>query len=461
MRPVIYWLFVFAFFLFSAVLFLPGSMGYDALSQWYQLNGIIPISDWHPPIMVHIWKFLNQFIEGPLSMLVLQLALYWCGLALTVKGFFSQQSNKLNIVVLAIIGFFPVTWLQLGSVWKDALMLSALLFAFGLFMHATSLKASGKKPYWIFLLIGLALVLSCGTRHNAFFAVIPLVCLMVFELSPKRLGAAGKLLMSGVVLVVTLFVSSQINRVGVEDKNPYLINQLVLWNVAGISVELDTMLVPNQAFKNPEGIQIEELKTHYSQSSNNSLVFTSGIINPAIWNDETIGKQFLAEGLQEIVSHPKAYLKIRLQFLKKFMGIGVWMPYMAYIFETKFWDGDDLLELNNYRVKNQSVLIKIEQELVSRMSHFGFYNVVPYMVALLVSLLYLIFKYKGTRRKSLIALGLSGVFYWLPYLIIAPSNDFRYHNWTILVTIIICSYLIVNGLLFKQNQATSYDIRKP
>src|ERR1044071_126515 len=58
----------------------PGYMSADSIWQLAQARNIEPMSDWHPPMMALIWRFLDWFIAGPVLMLVLQSALFLVGL---------------------------------------------------------------------------------------------------------------------------------------------------------------------------------------------------------------------------------------------------------------------------------------------------------------------------------------------------------------------------------------------
>jgi len=428
-------------------------MGNDSLNQWYQLNGILPVSDWHPPMVLHIWKLLNGVLEGPASLLVLQLLMYWIGIGLVVQSFFAKRAKHIKFVALTTIGFFPVTWLMMASIWKDALMLSSLLFSLGLFLSAReSVKANG-KAIWILPIIWLCFVLTCGTRHNAIMALIPLVFMMTFDLMSASRSWYLKILLSCALLFSLAFASKRVNQIGVEVHYPYLVNQLIFWNLAGLSIDNDEILIPESAFVNPDSAKVDVLKRYYSDATNNHLVFNSGIIEPAVWKDSDYGKWFFEQGVRTIILHPKDYIEMRVRSLGHLAGIGKFMPHMAYIFETKYWPGDESLGLESYSMLNETILFEIKDKLLSRLSHVGFYNIVPYLFLLLSLLLFLAFSYKQEDRCILIGIGLSGLLYWLPYVLIAPSNDFRYNNWTVEAVVLIISTLVINKIRIRSKSS--------
>lgn len=452
-QKLVYWGGTLLFCLISILLYYPGSMGNDSLSQWYQVNGVFAISDWHPPIMVHLWSVLNKLVEGPASLLILQHVLYWIGLALLIDTMVQVRAKTVKILALAIIGFFPVVWFSMASVWKDALMISTLIFAVGLYtvlrnqsFHNQLLKAS------LALIIWTTLILACGLRHNALLAVLPLVFMMTYDYFP-RYGWLKKWTLGASLFLSIFLMSRASNRLGVEKHYPYLVNQLVFWNLAGLSIDTDEMLIPAEAFLEQDSANLHVIQRYYNDASNNNLIFSSGIINPNIWGDEAAGSEFFGTGLTIIGNYPIEYLKMRCRFLKEFSGLDRWMPYAAFIFKTNYWQGDEKLGIPMYRMRNSGFLNFLEEKVARKLSHFGFFNVIPYFFILIsvVMLLTLqaIKRKEHPRNRIYLGLALSGLLYWVPYVFIAPSNDFRYHLWTIQIVVVI---LVIEGINIIHNR---------
>ena len=429
-------------------------MGYDSLSQWYQVNRILPIDNWHPPVIVYLWRALNVVVNGPLGLLIFQQVLYWAGLGLLVFSFSERNSWKRKIIVLTALGFFPVVWFATASVWKDALMISSLLFSIGV----TSLLVKNRlknayRPLAVVLIL-LGLLFAGATRHNGLLAVLPLSTflfgLILFGSSKMLKQVAFSTLGVGVLLVLSL----QVNKVGVQVPYPYLVNQIFLWDVAGISIEKGELLIPESAFNNPDSANLEALTRHYQFASNNSLVFSSELFKDDIWADSEYGKEFLGQSLEVITSELDTYAKVRLRFMSHFVGTGRWMPYLAYIFETKYWAGDEELGLPMYGMNNLSTLRLIETKVLTLFSRVGFYNALPYLGLIFLQFIGLVFWFvrkKETRKETLflLAICVSGIFYWVPYFVIAPSNDFRYHIWTIEVTMLLLSIFAMRRMSKK------------
>src|SRR5260221_13697898 len=64
-----------------AYAYWPGVMIDDARWQ-YQQAVDNAYEDWHPPLMAWVWRRLAFIVPGPAPMLLLQLLLYWAGIAL-------------------------------------------------------------------------------------------------------------------------------------------------------------------------------------------------------------------------------------------------------------------------------------------------------------------------------------------------------------------------------------------
>ena len=63
-------------FVISLLAFWPGLMEFDSFDQYAQAIGKEQLNDWHPVILVFVWKLLIFVHDGPQLMLLLQLLLY-------------------------------------------------------------------------------------------------------------------------------------------------------------------------------------------------------------------------------------------------------------------------------------------------------------------------------------------------------------------------------------------------
>ena len=139
------------------VTYWPGWVSPDSIYQLQQARSGV-FTDWHPPLMAWVWRWLDLAWPGPQGMLVLQNALFWGGLALAC-GIWIQSAVGAAVVLL--IGLSPACFSNLGTVWKDIQMGAALLAAFALLskyrMDKNRVALGGSA---------LCLCYACAVRHN-------------------------------------------------------------------------------------------------------------------------------------------------------------------------------------------------------------------------------------------------------------------------------------------------------
>src|SRR5260221_11569539 len=76
-----------------AYAYWPGVMIDDARWQ-YQQAVDNAYEDWHPPLMAWVWRRLAFMVPGPAPMLLLQLLLYWAGIALIAWWAYRRGSGR-------------------------------------------------------------------------------------------------------------------------------------------------------------------------------------------------------------------------------------------------------------------------------------------------------------------------------------------------------------------------------
>lgn len=150
----------------------PGLASYDSVYQWMQVQGVVPVGDWHPVAMVLLWKLL-YFITGKLgSMFVLWQVLFWGAVALLLIVSLRRSRRILPLLVLGAVMLSPLVQPIVGTIWKDSQLAIALLGATALLWHTTtSARFTGvTKVAVVALLVYAGLI-----RHNALVAVVPLL----------------------------------------------------------------------------------------------------------------------------------------------------------------------------------------------------------------------------------------------------------------------------------------------
>lgn len=82
--------------------FAPGGMNPDAVHQLRQVLGDEPVGDWHPPVLVVVWKVL-MLLSGEIS------ALMWAQI-----GLWAACAIGLGIYLYDLTARIPVMFLGLG-----------------------------------------------------------------------------------------------------------------------------------------------------------------------------------------------------------------------------------------------------------------------------------------------------------------------------------------------------------
>lgn len=155
----------------SLIAFWPGILEYDTVNQFEQvMTG--QYDDWHPPVMARLWSlFEGAGLHGSWPMLVLQLVLFWGGLA----GFgvaLARRGRPALAWCVPLVGLLPVIADWMAVVMKDTQFLAAMVAATG--VVAWFRLAEQPMPRWASVLTGLLLGYAVLLRANSMFAVVPL-----------------------------------------------------------------------------------------------------------------------------------------------------------------------------------------------------------------------------------------------------------------------------------------------
>ncbi|MGN6376048.1 MAG: hypothetical protein ACTHMG_10885 [Sphingomonas sp.] len=183
----------------SLLLYWPGYAMYDSVDQFGQvLSG--DFNDWHPPIMARLWALLHAaFGGGAAPIFVLQMALYWLGLALLAAALAGTGRRWGGWLVLAI-GAMPLFLGWQAAVLKDAQMAGALLAALGLI--AWWRLAARRLPWAAGAATAVLFAYATLVRANAVFATVPLA---VLALAPHwRCWRQAAVAIGGIVAVLAL-----------------------------------------------------------------------------------------------------------------------------------------------------------------------------------------------------------------------------------------------------------------
>ncbi|WP_425230627.1 hypothetical protein [Sphingomonas sp.] len=219
----------------TGLAYWPGLMTWDPVRQYGEaLSGAI--TDWHPPVMQWVWQRLLPIAHGPAPMLVLQLGLFWAGLAILALGVRQDGRPRLGWALLAC-GLWPPAMALMGAILKDCLMTGAILVAAGMLATQRERGRGWQRA------AGLLFLLFAATlRFNAFAACLPLAVALLpaaWRCTVPRL-ALTSVAVAGILLAAMPLAN---RAIGAEPSAVEL--SLVIFDLGGITEHAGVNVFPD------------------------------------------------------------------------------------------------------------------------------------------------------------------------------------------------------------------------
>jgi hypothetical protein len=393
----------------------PGFLAFDSVWQLSEARSHV-YSDWHPPAMAALWHYVDAVLPGPLGMLGIQVTCFIAGAYLVLCRMVRPLSAAIGTLALT---WFPPVGATLAVVWKDAQML-------GYLMLGAALILGERRSHRI---VGLVvLLLAALVRHNAFLYVGALVIpLFVWSAELTRLRRYA--LATGITIAI-IVTSSLVNRALTDKPMHPWHGSLAMFDIVGTmrfsdasEEELRAALVgvpmPN----------LDNLRENATRAYNpRKGVFT-------ILHEDFI-RQPKTEAERDAISHawwtlvtsyPAAYLRHRRSAYSAVLGLRHKVP-------QAFWVGIDRTFRTDVSDDPGPARDQV-REWVVEIGRSWLVRPIVYLVVVL-----LLFPLAVIRRDRLmIALGVSAIVSELSLFVIAPTADFRYSIWLVIVAF----YLLV------------------
>jgi len=451
------WLFgaavVFIGMLFTFVFLYPGHINGDTLAQ-YQQGATETYGDWHPPLWAFVWHWIHllRLLILPFNlMFVLTALMYWIALASIMVMTF--PTNRAAGIAAAIVGLFPPNFLSLNYIVKDTFLMVILLCSYCALLRS---EAKWSRLFWLTGTFGLAF--AVGIRHNAIFAVIPLVAWSAQMLRNRCLNneqakkpqqlivKLGTPLTTAIFAVAMVLTNTAIsNALVVPQNRVYPAQQLLLLDIVGISVATQTNLVPDdypfpRHERDDEGKLLVMNQLHHPES--NFTLYWNGLDNGgiAMRRFPIIGTQSQANSLwlswfRAASKFPVAYLCNRMKIMNALLST-----------QRYQYKGDYPAPLE-YLFLPETALSTLHLMLLTS----GW----PYLVLLTVLGIL-----QGFRRIKLssanLALWASAFIYTAGYFFVAVDHEARYMFWPILATTLLLAWLI-GQFVTRNNQNDAPD----
>jgi hypothetical protein len=413
------------FALCVAVLF-PGWLSYDSSFQFWQVR-TGEFSNLSPVVMTALWSVVHAIVPHASALFVLHLGLYWTGLVLLATALWRGAAARCAFLVG--IGFLPPAVVVLGHLWTDASLIAVMSLASGLTVFG--LAHPSRWP----LMLALPLLLYAGAvRHNSLLAIVPIAALWAHAwLGPPAAGASRapgwrrRARIAGVALLIALasFGGGRALDQALARERVSTWALLALWDLAAISLDTGTLVVPE--FARQPDTDLAALRVKFSPTTCVPLFDGPGRVRHGL-GEELFDSAELAAlrraWLRAIAASPGAYLRHRAAVAKHQFG-----SYRGHR-EGLFFVPATVPYRDN--PPGEATLTAWREPLVEAVRRArGWLVFTPalYLAAAVAALAL------GWRRRCeaegqvAIALAASGLALVLPLVVAAPGTELRYSGW--------------------------------
>jgi hypothetical protein len=305
------------------IFFWPGAGTYEVL-QFAQQRKLPVMNDWKSPFVAGIYWLSDDFFKSTGPVLLAQQALFWSGLALLVLNTLNGACSR--ILFFLFVAILPAIWITEIFLWKEAWTLSCLSFSIG---ATFAYLRNGRAIYAIAAI--LAAIILVTTRHNAILLTFPTFYVAARKMADHITQNTGKqrrgilTTVFIILLVLALGFSWSVNKRGKQ--RCYIWHQILLWDLAAISLLEDRMLVPATFRKAGEAGSLDRIRSHFTHYNSDPLFFYNRSplkLYGTAWSGCRKAPPLdvlLESWFKTVFNHPRAYLHHRLQYLSHLLNI--------------------------------------------------------------------------------------------------------------------------------------------
>ena len=410
----------FAAIVATLLLYYPGGLSSDGVAMYRQVID----GDWDntkPVAMRHLWWLTDQVICGPGGIFLLQVVAYWGGIFLIIGNL--TVGPVLRALLNLCVGFFPPLYGLLPHVSTSSQLMVASLLGLGLVLRAHS-RSSPRLAMTAMPFLFYAGML----RHESLLGVIPVLYMASLVLFPKRSWVT--------TLALTILVAGSaqlVNRIGSRQVDIWA--QLLMWDLAAISIASGEMLLPSEVLVRPEqDHNLERLEEHFSPMSVIGLFWADqefAKFNPT----RDANRRLLGTWLSTVASHPREYLAHRLNVFVRIFSLNgrtPWQPFFGASVENDATAHCGGWLRNRYQSNAGNAAVR---QVLRRLAYRPIYHVWVYLLLNLgVFAVSFYVKHPHARNARLVAT--SGLFAAAPLPWILPSVQLRFTLWVIAAALI-------------------------
>ncbi len=387
----------------------PGFMSLDSSFQLSQ-GRAGHYTDWHPPVMAFIWRYLDKLVAGPLLMLLLQSGLLLFGSYALLRRV--ARPTFAACAAVAILLFPPVAT-TMAVIWKDSLMVGAVVAGIALVLSASR----GRR------IAGLVMfTLAAGVRVNGFtITLLPVVAL--FRWSDAITGSR-RYAIAAVAWLATVGCSQLANRALTDETAHIWHNSLAMFDIVG-TIHFSPPMSDDELEPILRGAPL--LVTHdFQREATDAYDAQWGVfrVMRSFMQQPTTAEQRAAiehAWKTLVVAHPLAYAEHRWRVFRRVLVLGPRVfPYMT--------TGVD--EMFDVHVAYDPP--RAQQWLIARAQSLSTSWLMRVYLYGLLALAMLGF----ARDRVAVALGVSALTSELALLVLAPAEDFRYSLWLVVASLL-------------------------
>jgi hypothetical protein len=401
----------------------PGFMSFDSAVQLREARAG-HYSDWHPPVMAFIWRYLDMVVAGPLLMLLLQ-----SGLLLFGSYALLRRVARPTYAACGAAGIllFPPIATAMAVIWKDSLMVGAVVAGLALVLAESRRRR----------IAGLALfALAAAVRYNGFtITLVPMIALFRWN---DATGALRRYAVATIAWLATVGCAQLANRALVDEPMHPWHGSVAMFDIVGtirFSPPLDDDTLAEALRGTPLLVAHDfqrEARAAYDPTAGVFRIIDTFMKQPT----DAEQRDAVARAWWQLVSaHPTAYLEHRWQVFERVLSLQ--REAEPWIWTGIDGTGADLVQLTPTRFQNKLM------RAAHRFATSWLMRVWVYLLSSLVVGAIAI----AMRDRVAIAIVVSAISAELVLLIAAPTDDFRYSLWLVVAALLATFHVVATRLL--------------
>jgi hypothetical protein len=470
------WVICVSGFVLHICLFYPGVLLPDAYSQLWQIETGV-ISDWHPPIMAATWRWMREAhitmtgspTTGAGMIYLFFTALVWSGLLLILrsgKSFWNNKGTAQKTWLLVVLSIIFLLWSfldifdDLRNIIKDAGLLGSFLFAVGCLLNYPSKKI---PRFFVVCLVLVCLFYGTALRHNAVFAVLPLLFWLVWAVVPSCRKFYFIVPIGIIVWGIMLSTINYVNYQVIGALHVYPLQERFYNDIFHLNARTSRYVIPPNTF----GINFDSLdETTFRRYFNKNELFLGDAFRTintklADTNRIRVGKSMVTSIDKQVSPDKQGYIQILLE--KSGADSELYLPNEQMVVEQypkdyitlrDAWIQRVLMDPAAYIKFKTRVFVKYCKNTTLYFAGINAGHLLPLMFCSIILLTLLSKNRTSPAVFPCLMLGWSALLYILPLWMFLPSTEPRYLQWFFAASFISIVLFLAHSPLFAEIMQT-------